>query len=167
MLIAFRSVRPGDWEYCLGLFLSGMMWIIRERGQDPDEEARRLREQWKPARTWIITVDGADVGWVESSDINRESYSDALFVDQLHIDGPYRRRGIGTEVMKRIIAGAARTGRAVAVGVAKPNRPSLRLVKKLGFRVTREEKHMLYLRLETLPITGSDAGVAKTVETED
>lgn len=96
----------------------------------------------------IITFDGLDVGWIQISDFNRESAKDALFVTQIHLEAAYRRRGIDTNVMKRMIGEAARVNRAVAAGVAKINIPSLRMFERLGFCITREDDHRYYMRLE-------------------
>ena len=88
----------------------------------------------------IITLDGTDIGWLQSF-----AKDDALFLGQLFVDGALRRRGIGTEVVKGLIEEAARAGRAVTLGVVKTN-PALRLYERLGFRTTHEDARKFYMR---------------------
>lgn len=88
----------------------------------------------------IITLDGADVGWIQATTRN-----DGLFVAQLFVDGPFQRRGIGTEVMNRVIADAARSNQAVQLAVVKTN-PALRLYERLGFRITHEDDRKFYMK---------------------
>jgi len=63
------------------------------------------------------------------------------------VELPVQRQGIGTEVMRRLIAEASPTGRAVELAVVKIN-PALRLYERLGFRVTHEDDHKFYMRRE-------------------
>jgi ribosomal protein S18 acetylase RimI-like enzyme len=148
MAIALRPARAEDLDYCMELYFSGMAGILREMHVDLAAEAASIRRQWNPGRVSIITFDGADAGWIQTSDVNRESLREALFVLQLHVDPAYQRRGIGGEAMQQTIQEAARVSRAVAAGVAKINRPCLRMLEKLGFHITREDDQRFYLRIE-------------------
>jgi GNAT superfamily N-acetyltransferase len=56
----------------------------------------------------MIALDGTDVGWLQA--IRQD---DELFVVQMFVDGPFQRRGIGTEVMNRLIGEANEFNRAV------------------------------------------------------
>jgi GNAT superfamily N-acetyltransferase len=49
----------------------------------------------------MIALGGTDVGWLQGM-----TQSDELFVAQMFVDGPFQRRGIGTEVVKRLIGEA-------------------------------------------------------------
>jgi GNAT superfamily N-acetyltransferase len=148
--IAFRPASPQDFDYCAKLYFAGMEQIIRQLNLDMDAQVSSFQKQWEPAQVQLITLDATDVGWLQS--ITAE---DALFLAQLFVDASVQRRGIGTEVMRRVIAEASRTGRAVELAVVKIN-PALRLYEKLGFKVTYEDDHKFYMRREPAAAPTSD-----------
>jgi GNAT superfamily N-acetyltransferase len=114
-------------------------------------QSASFRQQWELSQVRIITVDGADVGWLQST--MREG---SLFLAQLFVDSAFQRRGIGTEVMHRLIAEAAGTRQAVTLGVVKIN-PALRLYARMGFRITHEDDRKFYMRRDPdaeAPISG-------------
>ena len=60
------------------------------------------------------------------------------FLAQLFVEGSFHGQGIGTEVMRLIIAEAAGANQAVTLGVVKTN-PAMRLYQRLGFQTTHED----------------------------
>jgi ribosomal protein S18 acetylase RimI-like enzyme len=138
--IALRVARIQDFDYCASLYFGELERIIRELNLDLTAEAVGLRQQWDPLQVRIITLDGTDVGWLQVT-----LRDDAFFLAQLFVEGSFQRRGIGTEVIDRIIGEATRARRAVTLGVVKTN-PALRLYQRLGFRITREDDHRFYMR---------------------
>ena len=137
---ALRPGRPEDFDYCARLYFEGMDNIIKELNLNMDAQVAAFRQRWDVGQVRIITLDGTDIGWLQSF-----VQDNALFVGQLFVDGALRRRGIGTEVVKGLIEEAARAGRAVTLGVVKTN-PALRLYERLGFRTTHEDARKLYMR---------------------
>ena len=85
----------------------------------------------------------ADVGWLQA--IRQD---DELFVAQMFVDGLFQRRGIGTEVMKRLIGEANEFNLAVRLNVVRIN-PARRLYERLGFRVTHEDDRKLYMKRDS------------------
>ena len=59
-----------------------------------------------------------------------------LYVSVLAVSEPFRRRGIATSLMQRVIAGATRMGLGVATDTGMSDAPARALYEKLGFRVT-------------------------------
>ena len=137
---ALRPGRPEDFDYCARLYFEGMDNIIKELNLNMDAQVAAFRQRWDVGQVRIITLDGMDIGWLQSF-----VKDDALFVGQLFVDGALRRRGIGTEVVKGLIEEAARAGRAVTLAVVKTN-PALRLYERLGFRTTHEDERKFYMR---------------------
>jgi len=88
----------------------------------------------------LIALDGTDVGWLQAI-----TQDDELFLAQMFVDGPFQRRGIGTEVMKLLIGEANEFNRAVRLNVVRIN-PARRLCERLGFRVTHEDDRKLYMK---------------------
>ena len=91
----------------------------------------------------MIALDGTDVGWLQA--IRQD---DELFVAQMFVDGLFQRRGIGTEVMKRLIGEANECNLAVRLNIVRTN-PALRLYERLGFRVTHEDDRKLYMKRDS------------------
>jgi ribosomal protein S18 acetylase RimI-like enzyme len=140
MQIALRPAVAQDFGYCRRLYFAGMKRIIEELNLDMGDQATGFLEQWTLEQVRIITVDGSDVGWLQSA-----MQEDALFLAQLFVDGPFQRQGIGTEVMNRLISDAACLHQAMRLAVVKIN-PALRLYQRLGFRVTHEDDRKFYMR---------------------
>ncbi len=140
MQIAFRPASTQDFQYCKRLYFTGMTEIIEELHLNMAAQAVGFREQWALTQVRIITVDSSDVGWLQST-----IQDDVLFVAQLFVDGPFQRKGIGTEVMHHLIGEAARLNQAVCLAVVKIN-PALRLYERLGFQITHEDDRKFYMK---------------------
>jgi len=137
---ALRPGRPEDFRYCARLYFEGMDNIIKGLNLNMDFQVATFRQRWDVGQVRIITLDGTDIGWLQSF-----AKDDALFVGQLFVDVAWRRRGIGTKVIKGLIKEAERASRAVTLGVVKTN-PALRLYERLGFRTTHEDERKFYMR---------------------
>jgi GNAT superfamily N-acetyltransferase len=137
---SFRSARPQDFDYCARLYFAGMNKTIRELNINMAAHTAGFRQQWKPTQVRIITLDGDDIGWLQTTTLG-----DTLFVAQLFVDAPLQRQGVGTEVMRHIISEAAGAGLAVTLGVVKTN-PALQLYERLGFQITHEDDRKFYMR---------------------
>lgn len=142
MRTVLRPARPEDFEYCATLYFVGVGEIIRELNLDRAAQVANFRERWKVTQVRIITLDGADIGCLQSM-----TTDDALFLAQLFVESAFQRQGIGTEVMKHLIDDATHAGRGVMLGVVKTN-PALRLYRRLGFRVTHDDDRKFYMRRE-------------------
>jgi len=138
--MALRPARPEDFDYCARLYFEGMDNVIKELSLNMDAQVAGFRQRWDVGQVRIITLDGRDIGWLQSF-----AKYDALFLGQLFVDSALRRQGIGTEVVKGLIEEAARAGQALTLGVVKTN-SALRLYERLGFRTTHEDERKFYMR---------------------
>jgi GNAT superfamily N-acetyltransferase len=144
--IALRPARADDFDYCASLYFAGMEQTIRELKLDLAKQRANLRERWAMPEVRIITCDGADIGWMQC-----HAENDALFLAQLFVAEPFQRRGIGAEIMRRLIDEAGRVRKAVTLGVVKTN-PALRLYQRLGFRITHDDDRKFYMRRGVAPL---------------
>jgi GNAT superfamily N-acetyltransferase len=142
MPIALRPARPEDFDFCARLYFSGMDEIIRELKLDMALQTADLRNRWDASEVEIITSNSEDIGWMQSS-----IQDDARFLKQIFIDTPFQRRGIGTEIIHRLIGQANHASEPVTLGVVKIN-PARRLYERLGFRITHEDDRKFYMRRE-------------------
>ena len=140
--LGFRPARRQDFQYCARLYFAGMEKIIRQLKLNMDAQVSSFQQQWEPTQVQIITRDGVDVGWLQSTTTDSE-----LFLAQLFLEAAVQNQGIGTEVMHRLISEANRSDRAVTLGVVKIS-PALRLYERLGFTITHEDDRKFYMRCE-------------------
>jgi ribosomal protein S18 acetylase RimI-like enzyme len=140
MRTTLRPAAPEDFGYCARLYFEGMEKIIKELNLNMDAQVAGLRQRWDVTQVRIIALDGTDIGWLQSFEKDN-----TLFLGQLFVEGAFRRRGIGTEVVKALVEEATRAGRAMTLGVVKTN-PALRLYERLGFRTTHEDERKFYMR---------------------
>jgi GNAT superfamily N-acetyltransferase len=142
MPIALRPAHNHDFDYCRNLYFGEMKWIMEQLRLDWAAQEASFKQQWNATQVRIIALDGVDIGWLQA--ITQE---DELFVAQMFVDRPFQRKGIGTEVMKRLIREAARCNQAVRLNVVKIN-PARRLYERLGFQITHEDNRKFYMRLD-------------------
>lgn len=117
-----------------------MQWIIDELKLDRDAQANSFDQQWELAQVRILMADSSDVGWIQSTARENE-----LFLAQIFVARPFQGRGIGTQVMNRLIAEAAEAGQAMCLDVVKIN-PALRLYDRLGFRIIGGDDRKFYMK---------------------
>jgi ribosomal protein S18 acetylase RimI-like enzyme len=137
----FRAASAEDFEYCKRLYFEGMEAIVEALRLDRTVLAVSFAQQWERSQVRIVVEGEKDVGWMQS--FVREE--DELFLAQLFVDGRFQRRGIGTEVMRVVIAEAEADSQAVGLDVVKIN-PALRFYERLGFRVIGEEERKFNMR---------------------
>lgn len=75
-----------------------------------------------------------------------------LYVSILGVGEPHRRRGVGTSLMERVLAGAERLGLGVGLHTAM-DEPARRLYEGLGFRVVAERETSATER-RVVPVSG-------------
>jgi len=140
MPIELRPALDQDFEYCRRLYFGELSWINEKLHLDRNDQETSFRQQWNSTQVRIIALEGTDVGWLQAITQN-----DELFVAQMVVDGPFQRKGIGTEVMKRLISEATEFNLAVRLNVVRIN-PARRLYERLGFRVTHEDDRKFYMK---------------------
>ena len=140
--MTLRPANAADYDYCERLYLTESKKIVPPDILDIAAISDSLKQRWDCSQVRIITLDRADVGWIQTS-----VEDDALFLRQLFVEESFQRRGVGTSVMMLLINEATSSGRAMTLGVVKTN-PARRLYERLGFRITHEDDRKFYMRLD-------------------
>jgi GNAT superfamily N-acetyltransferase len=141
--IDLRPAHAGDFAFARQLYYETMRWIVERRsGWDQAREDASFAKQFKLDEVEIILVEGREGGWLQT-----QNDSGAITLGQLYITPALQRRGIGTEILKRVIARAKGRGKSVLLSVVKIN-PARRLYERHGFRVTHEDRDKFYMRLD-------------------
>ena len=149
MHVALRPAVDSDFEACRRTYFAEMDWINDRLQLDRNEQEAMFRKLWDPAQVCIIQADGVDVGWLQTV-VSKSEH----MLGQMFVDARFQRRGIGTEVLRRIIAEASRMELPVRLAVVKIN-PSRRLYERLGFRVTHEDERKVYMSRDPDSAPGS------------
>ncbi len=139
MNVSLRAAVDADFEACRRTYFAEMDWVNERLGLKRDDQESMFRKLWDPAQVCIIQADGVDVGWLQTV-VSKSEH----MLGQIFVDAPFQRRGIGTEVLRRIIEEASGRGLPVRLAVVKFN-PSRRLYERLGFRVTHEDERKVYM----------------------
>jgi ribosomal protein S18 acetylase RimI-like enzyme len=139
-MITLRPALSADYSFALSLYvqtikplaIAWMAWV------DHEQEAQ-FASLWRPDDTWIITLNGQEIGWVEF-----RQTGDETFLKQLYVAPAYQRRGVGSQVMRRLNE-QGRTAKSMALFVQK-NNPAFRFYKRHGFEVVRETHSTFVMR---------------------
>ena len=99
------------------------------------------REEWFAAHSpkrrplWVAEDNGVIAGWLSfSSFYGRPAYAATCEIS-VYLAVEQRRRGLGTDLVRRSIAYAPRIGVTTLLGfIFAHNEPSLQLFEKLGFQ---------------------------------
>jgi ribosomal protein S18 acetylase RimI-like enzyme len=149
MDIALRAVCPGDEPFLLHVYASTRLEELAPAGWSEAEVAAFLRQQGEAQhhhyRTYypnvdysVILVDGQPAGRLYVARWPRE-----LRIVDIALAPEYRNAGIGTGLIRDLIAEARAAGVPVTIHVESFN-PALRLYERLGFRLV-EDKGMYRL----------------------
>ncbi len=97
-----------------------------------DFQARMFTQWFEPSQFQIVVVDGQDVGLVSV-----ERRPTELFLRTIEILPEYQNRGVGSAVIKAVLAQARAEAVPVSLQVLKVN-PARQLYERLGFSVVGE-----------------------------
>jgi ribosomal protein S18 acetylase RimI-like enzyme len=143
MDVQLHGYQTEDFDFARGLYFETMRWAIEPLfGWDQARQEASFAEWFRPEEVSIILADGADAGWIQ-----QHPDGDAIFLGSIYIVPQMQRRGIGTRVIQMILDLAGQRSQAVTLAVMKVN-PACALYERLGFRITREDEHKLYMRAD-------------------
>lgn len=143
--LSFRAALQDDFDFLFRLHKRTMRKYIEDTFGPWDEEwqAEYFRRHFDPSVLQIIQMDGASVGVLHVQERIEE-----LFIASLEILPEYQRRGIGTEILRQLIAVAQRQSKPVALQVLKTNIAARSLYQRMGFGITGEnDTHYIMARM--------------------
>lgn len=140
LAIALRPAHAADAEFIYRLTEACMRHHTEQTWGQWNEDATRA--SFRPESHRIIRIDDVDIGCVAL-----EPTDGHLFVDKLYILPDWQNRGIGTKLMREIVAAASAAGQPLRLNVLAVN-PARRFYERLGFVVTQStpERHYMEWR---------------------
>jgi ribosomal protein S18 acetylase RimI-like enzyme len=121
------------YPFALGLYLETMQPITEQlMSWNEPKQRESFGAQWKLEEARIIREAENNVGWLQIA----ESPSD-IRLQQFFVVPSRQNNGIGTAVLRRLLAEWRRSRKPVVLTVLK-NNPARRLYERVGFSVTGE-----------------------------
>jgi hypothetical protein len=78
MRAVLRAARPEDFNYCADLYFDEMERTLDVPTRERAAAAAGFRGRWKVTEVRIITLDGVDIGWLQT-----RTKDDSLFLVQI------------------------------------------------------------------------------------
>ena len=126
--VQLRAAIDADWPDAWGIQRDAFeALVIRTAGGWDPDQIQRCAEAWDPANTQIVEVDGRMVGWLRI-----EHHADHDWLDLVVIAPSDQGRGLGTAVMRHLMAEATARGVPLWLSVYRTNE-ARHLYARLGF----------------------------------
>lgn len=156
--LALREADPEDKPFLRRVYagvrqdeLAVVAWADEQRdafiGQQFDAQDAYYREHYHPATFDVVEYDGAPVGRLYVA-----RWEDEIRIMDIALLPEHRGRGIGGELLSRLLAESDATGKRLTIHVERFNR-ALRLYERIGFSVV--EDHGVYLFLARPPASAA------------
>jgi ribosomal protein S18 acetylase RimI-like enzyme len=143
MNISLRPACDEDFAFVRDVYFATMRSIIESLfGWDQVREEENFARFFRVDEARIITAEGRNVGWIQ------EQVDDtSINLGSLYVMQKMQRRGIGSQVLRTLLAHAADQSKAITLAVVKIN-PARHFYEKHGFRITHEDKYKFYMRAD-------------------
>jgi len=142
MDLHLREASQADIAFARSLYFETMRGMIEPLfGWDQRHQEESFAGWFNVQQASIIVADGRDVGWMQTRTSERE-----VFLGSLYVIPDMQGLGIGTQILRGLIAQAKLASKALTLAVMK-NNPAIRLYERMGFRLTHEDEYKFYMRL--------------------
>lgn len=136
-MYVLRPATDDDYDFLYELHVASIRPSVEATwGWDDAFQAEYFHSHWDPANRQIICANGVDIGTLKLEQHRPE----AIFLALIEVHPDYQDQGIGTQVIRDVIADAHRCGLEVELNVLKTNSKAKRLYERLGFIITEERK---------------------------
>lgn len=146
-MVQWRPATKDDEEFLLDLHRLAMGPMVEEMwGWDDAVQRSMFATYLAGGDVMVIERDGHAVGT-----INLRAEDDHVFVGNIEVLPAYQGQGIGSQVLRMVMADAHANNLPVRLQVLKINRAACRLYERLEFVHTGEtDTHLLMVTLEDL-----------------
>lgn len=139
MNLTTRQATKADHDFLWDVKIAAeKQYVQRVFGWDEKVQRDYFERDFNPASTQIIQADGKDAGMLKV--VERAAH---LVLSHIELLPEFQMRGIGAQMIQRLIARAEASRKPIKLRVMKVN-PSKRLYERLGFQgVGETETHYL------------------------
>lgn len=130
MHYALRPCTASDYDWAYALKCDAYRDIVERQFGPWDEAFQRalFTRRWNPTRAQIVLVDGEPVGF-----LNVENRPADEWIDEIQVVRAWRGRGLGTALLRDLIARATADRKPLRLQVLKGNPRAHALYLRLGF----------------------------------
>lgn len=137
--IILTAVTTSDFDALVSLRIAAMRESLERVGRfDPERARTRLQNSFYPEHTQFILWEGERVGFYTFRPL-----ADGFHLEHLYVHPSHQSRGIGSQVMQRLIAQADAALQSIHVGALRGSE-SNRFYQRHGFIQVREEEWDIY-----------------------
>ena len=137
--VTYREVTTADFDELADLRIAAMRESLERVGRfDPERARERLRKSFSPEHTRFILLDGQRVGFYAF-----QPAEDGFHLDHLYVHPNCQSQGVGSHVMRGLIARSDASGLPVHLGALRDS-PSNRFYQRHGFVKTSEDEWDIY-----------------------
>jgi ribosomal protein S18 acetylase RimI-like enzyme len=150
--ISLRDAAPEDRELLFTVYADSRAEELARVPWTAEQKADFLRQQFEAQDAWwrehyttaefsVIVADGEPAGRLYVDEWKNE-----VRIVDVAVLSTFRGRGIGTRLVRDVIARADRAGKPVSIHVEMFNTGARRLYERLGFELVKEEGVYLLMR---------------------
>lgn len=143
MKFSLRPAEKGDLRMLYELHAASMREAVAATwGWDESWQEEYFRHRFCPSRVTIVAVNGEAIGMMEV-----EERCQDIYLHNLEFFPRFQERGVGSEILRRLIAKARNRGVPLRLQVLRANPRARRLYERLGFVETDSNSthfHMEY-----------------------
>jgi GNAT superfamily N-acetyltransferase len=145
--VTFSSVTPDDFDELVALRIAAMQESLERVGRfDPERARERLRKSFYPEHTQFILYRGEKIGFYTF-----RPREDTWQLDHLYVHPKHQSQGIGSYVMKKLLAVSDSLGCAVELCALKESASNV-FYQRHGFvKKSEDDWDTYYLRPHSLP----------------
>jgi ribosomal protein S18 acetylase RimI-like enzyme len=131
---SFRPANPEDQAQLFELYRSVMGDYIEQIwGWDSQWQKDDFSEHFYPDQITVVLRESQAIGYVQ---VEKHSYE--LYIRMLLLAPEHRKKGLGANVLKRVISAASKQHLRVKLQVFKINAPARHFYERHGFTVVGE-----------------------------
>ena len=153
MIVTLRPALPADEPFLADVYASTRTEELAVTGWDDATKAAFLEQQFRAQHDYyranytgasydVVLVDGERAGRLYVA-----RWEDEFRVMDVALLPAFRRRGVGSVLMRRLLDEAAGEAKAVSIHVERDN-PALVLYHRLGFELVEDRGVYLFLRCD-------------------
>ena len=137
-----RQADESDFDFAWALYVASTRPLLTMLGNWNEANIKqRFRKSFNAGQARIICSGATGIGWIQVSESAL-----GFHLHQIHIDQRFRNRGIGTELISKLLAFANEKALPVSLNVIR-NNPAKRLYERLGFQVIDEDDEKFHMQL--------------------
>ncbi len=142
--IKLRDARENDYDFAERLYVESMKQLLTKLGAwNEHDVVSKFKEYFKLDEIQIISVNGADAGWLQLSETEYD-----IILDQIYIEEEFRSRGIGGRLIQDLLTTAKTKKKPILLSLLR-NNPALAFYQRLGFRIVGEDDPKLHMRWDS------------------